>query len=103
MIITKNILINSTVNEIKQHFSMSGLENTKVLPTLCSIRKMHKSSVDIRFIIGNRQCVIKSLNKNILAAFKLLQKSIKKRNKSKFYSGVKSFWMIQNNKQATDS
>ena len=36
----KNILINSTVNEIKQHFLMSISEN-KVFPTLYLIPKLH--------------------------------------------------------------
>ena len=37
----KNILIKSTVNEIKQHISMSITENIKVLPTSYWIPKMY--------------------------------------------------------------
>lgn len=49
----RNILINLTVNEVKQHFSMSILKNRKVLPMLYWIPKIHISSIGTRFIIGN--------------------------------------------------
>ena len=59
------MLINSTVNGIKQHFSMSIPENMKVLPTIYWISKMYKSPTSTRFIIASKQCVIKSSSKNI--------------------------------------
>ena len=52
-------------------------------------------------------CVIKvchlALSKNITASFKLLYEFVGKcHNKSKFYSGLNSFWVIQNNEPVID-
>ena len=61
---------------------------------------MHKLSIGNRFVIVTKQCVIKHLSKNVTAAFRLLQKVMRKILKKKFYavvnSGVK-FWVLQNN------
>ena len=100
----KNTLINTKINEMKQQFSISTPENMKVLPTPYWIPKMHKSPIGARFIIASKQCTIKRLSKNITAAFKLLYKSVEKyHHKSKFYSGVNSFWVIQNSKPVIDN
>ena len=81
----KNILINSTVDVIKQYFPMSIPENMKVLPTLFC-KKMHKSSIGTRFIIACNQFVTKPLSKKIAAAFKLLYKYVENHNKGMFLS-----------------
>ena len=73
---------------------MSTPKNNKVLPT----PKIKKSQLGPRFVIASKQSVIKPLNKNIIAAFKLLNKFVKKYcNKNKFYCGVNLSWVIQNN------
>ena len=54
----KNILIKSTVNEIKQHISMSITENIKVLPTSYWIPKMYNSPIGTISIIARKQCGI---------------------------------------------
>lgn len=54
----KNILIKSTVNEIKQHISMSITENIKVLPTSYWIPKMYNSPTGTISIIARKQCGI---------------------------------------------
>ena len=92
----KNSLINSTVNEIKQYFSISIPKNRKVLPAPFWIPKMHKLPISNRFIVASRHCVIKTFSKNITVTFKLLYKSSFYHDKSKFYSRVNSFWVIQN-------
>ena len=73
---------------------MSTPKNNKVLPT----PKITKSQLGPRFVIASKQSVIKPLNKNIIAAFKLLNKFGKKYcNKNKFHCGVNLSWVIQNN------
>ena len=73
---------------------MSTPKNNKVLPT----PKITKSQLGPRFVIASKQSVIKPLNKNIIAAFKLLNKFGKKYcNKNKFYCGANLSWVIQNN------
>ena len=65
---------------------------------------MHKSQIDYRFIIASKQCAIKPWSKNINAAFKLLYNYVEKYYyKSKFYSGVNSFWVTQNSKPVHDT
>ena len=83
---------------------MSIPENTKVLSSPYWMPKMHNLPIGTRYITDSRQCVIKALSKNIATTFKLLYKSVEKyHNKSKFYSGVNSFSVIQNNKSVTDT
>ena len=46
---------------------------------------MHVSPTGTKFIIARKQCVLKPFSNNIIAAFKLLHKSVEKyHNKSKF-------------------
>ena len=76
---------------------MSIPENMKVLSTPYWIPKIHKSPIDTRFIIANKQCAIKRLSKNFISAFKLLYKSVEK------YYDKNSFWVIQNRKPVIDT
>ena len=98
----KKILINSTVNEIKQFFQC-------LFQKLWSsfqhhwISKRYKLPIGTRFIIASKQCVIKPLSKNITTAFKLLYISVQKYyDKSNFWYGINSFWLIHNNKPVID-
>ena len=100
----KNNIINSTVHDMTQQFSLNIPENMKTLPTPYWMPKMHKSPIGARFIIASKKCAVKPLSKNITAAFKLLYKSVEKyHSKSKTYSGINSFWVIQNNKPVIDT
>ena len=67
-------------------------------------KKMHKSPIGTKIKIENNQCINKHLSKSIIAAFKLLYKSVQiYHNKSKFYSGVDCFSLIQNNAPVIDT
>ena len=101
---SKTNIVNSALKDITQQFSLNIPENMKTLPTPYWMPKMHKSPIGARFIIASKQCVVKPLSKNITAAFKLLYKSVEKyHSKCKFYSGINSFWVIQNNKPVIDT
>ena len=52
----KNVLINLTVIEIKQNFSVSIVENMKVLPTPQWTPKIYKSLVGTVLIIASKKC-----------------------------------------------
>ena len=100
----KNNIINSTVKDMTQQYSINIAEDMKTLPTPYWMPKMHKSPIGARFIIASKKCALKPLSKNITSAFKLLYKSVEKyHSKSKSYSGVNSFWIIQNNKPVIDT
>ena len=63
---------------MKQYFSMYVPENLKVLLKPNRIPKIHRSPIGSEFIVASKQCVIKTLSKNIAAGFKLTYKSVKK-------------------------
>ena len=70
----------------------------KKLPSVYWLPKMHKSPIGSRFIIASKECTTKKLSKNVTAAFKLVYKSIESYHKKiEFFSGIHSFWVIQNN------
>ena len=87
--------MNSTYNRINLHFSMSIPENKKVLPTPYWIPKAHKPPIVYIFKYAKKQCVIKTLSRKIYVK--------KSYNNSKFYFGLNSFLIIQNNKPVTDN
>ena len=65
---------------------------------------MHKNPVKFRFIIAAPKCSIKPLSKSVTAIFKLFFSQIETYNKkSHFYSGVKTFWVVQNNEPVINS
>ena len=66
--------------------------------------KMHKAPVSKNVVTASNQYIIKYLSKSILAAFKLLYKSLEiEHNKRKFYSGDDSFWLIQSTTPVVDT
>ena len=106
----ENILTNSAGNEIKKHYSMSIPENIEVFPTLYWRPIMRESPVSTKFLTASKKCVMKLLSKTIAEVFKLLYKSVENKkiiksyhSKSKFYPGVNSFWVTQNNNPVIDT
>ena len=74
------------------------------LPVAYWTPKMHKNPVGKRFIVASKKCVVKPLSKHITAIFKLFYQLINAyHEKSHFFSGIKSFWVIQNNEPVINS
>ena len=74
------------------------------LPSIYWIPKMHKNPIKFRFIIASPECSIKPLSKAMASIFRLLQSQIESYNlKCKFFSGVKTFWVISNNIPITET
>ena len=66
--------------------------------------KMHKSPIKARFMIASRKSSIKPLSQAIPSAFRLFYRQIESYNdKCRFFSGVNTFWVVQNNKPITDA
>lgn len=66
--------------------------------------KMHKTPLGFRFIIASKKCANKVLSKHVTAIFKLFYEQIKLyHEKVKYFSGIKTFWVIQNNQPVLDS
>ena len=97
-------VITSKVKEIKTKFKLSVSPDMNKLPTVYWTPKMHKNPVGARFIIASRQCVTKELSKDVASLFKLFLLQIKNyHRKSQYFSGVKTFWVIDSNSNALKS
>ena len=96
---------NTILKDIKRMFN---LDNTPVenhcLPKMYWIPKMHKNPSKSRFIVAAPKCSIKPLSKAITSAFKLFYRQIESyNNKCRFFSGINTFWVIQNSRQVTEA
>ena len=66
-------------------------------PSIC------KNPVKFRFIIGARNCVTKQVAKKLVKILQLIMKIHGRYcNKIKFYTGIKRFWIIENNAQVLE-
>ena len=102
---TSNEITKKHVKFLKDKFGLLDhpAENTR-LPNIYWLPKMHKNPIKFRFIIAAPDCSIKPLSKAVAAVFRLLQSQIESYSlKSKFFSGVNTFWVIQNNRSITQS
>ena len=65
--------------------------------------KMHKNPIKARFIIAFSKSFIKPLARIIRLIFRLFFRQIQTHNnKCRFFTGVNTFWVVQNNKSVTD-
>ena len=73
------------------------VNNMQDLPVTYWIPKMHKNPISFRFIIPSPVGSIKPLSKDITSIFKLLYEKVKRyHTKEKVWSGIRTFWTIQN-------
>ena len=101
---SKDEIINSQTQSLKQRFNLDVNSDNQCLPQIYWLPKMHKTPTKFRFIIAAPKCAIKPLSKSITSIFKLFYNQIETyNNKSHFYSGVKTFWVVQNNKPVINS
>ena len=94
------------INEHKEY--LSNLHSIKLnskmetLPLIYWIPKMHKNPLGSRFTIASQKCTLKPLLEDITV--RIFHKRIEKQySKNRIWSGVKRFWVIQNNKLVIDS
>ena len=74
------------------------------LPDIYWTPKLHKTPVKFRFIIASKHCTVKTLSKDISSIFSLFNRQIEKYNKkAHYYSGIKSYWIIQNHTKSVSS
>ena len=67
------------------------------LPVMYWIPKMYKNPISFRFIIASPVCSVKPLSKDITSIFKLFYEKVERyHTKGKVWSGIKTFWTIQN-------
>ena len=98
-------VINQQINELLTSFKIKvELEEMKVLPCIYWLPKMHKKPSAARFIIAGKRCTTKLLSKHVTSVFKFFFDQIERYHKKvHYFSGVKTFWVIQNNEQPLES
>ena len=98
-------IINSNINDLKSKLRSNdvNIEN-HCLPKMYWLPEMHKTPIKARFIIASPKSSIKPLSQVITSAFRLFYRQIESYNdKCRFFSGVNTFWIVQNNKPITDA
>ena len=89
---------------LENNFRIKTEDDFKHIPSIYGMPKMHKTPIKFRFIIASKFCTAKKLSKYVAVVFAhLLQQIERYHTKSYFFSGIKSFWIIQNNKPLLDT
>ena len=94
---TAEDVVTQQIGEMKKTFQIETIKDNKTLPKMYWIPKLHKTPIKPRFIIAGVRCTVKPLAKAVTEIFKKFYFQIEKYNhKAAFFSGVKTFWVIQN-------
>ena len=102
---TAEDIINSNIRDLKQKFGIDNISlDNHCLPNMYWLPKIHKTPIKARFIIASPKSSIKDLSKAITSVFRLFYKQIENYNdKCRFFTGVNTFWVVQNNKPVIDA
>ena len=88
------------IKELKLYLSKHKINlanNMQDLPVMYWIPKMHKNPISFHFIVESPVCSIRPLSKDITSIFKLFYEKVERyHTKGKAWSGIKTFWTIQN-------
>ena len=100
-----NGIIDGNIRDLKIKFGSDNIpiENHR-LPNMKWMPKMHKNPSKARFIIASPKSFIKPLARTITSVFHLFFRQIQIYNdKCRFFTGVNTFWVVQNNKLVIDA
>ena len=101
---TTEQIVTNHKKDLNGQFKLELDSDNQCLPHIYWLPKMHKNPIKFRFIIAAPKCSVKPLSKSITSIFKLFYKQIEAYNKKCFfYSGIKMFWVIQNNEPVIKS
>ena len=98
-------IIGSNIKDLKSKFGIGNIsQENHCLPNMYWLPKIHKSPIKARFIIASPKSSVKPLSKAITSVFQLFYKQIESYNdKCRYFSGVKNFWVVQNNRPVIDA
>ena len=101
---TPSDIVDKNIRDLN-NLGFSDIPNeNECLPKMYWIPKNHKTPIKERFIVASPVCSIKPLAKSLTSIFRVFFKQIEAYNaKCRFFSGVNTFWVIQNNKPVTES
>ena len=101
---TMDKIVERDVAKLSKKFGLNVPEESKRLPHIYWLPKLHKNPIKFRFIIAAPNCSVKPLSQAITKIFKLFYRQIEKYNaKSYYFSYVKTFWVIQDNENVINS
>ena len=101
---TSNRIVQKQTQELKTKFNLEVPDDSKLLPHIYWLPKLHKNPIKFRFIIAAPNCSVNPLSKAVTKILKLFYRQIEKYNsKSDFYLTAKTFWVIQNNEDVLKS
>ena len=99
---TPNEIISNHQNDLQEHFNMTVPQEMRTLPDIYWLPKLHKTPIKARYIIASQKCTVKKLSKDITSIFKLAYNQIDRYNqKACTFSGINTFWVIQNSSKYT--
>ena len=79
------------------------IENNR-LPNIYWMPKMHKNFIKARFIIASTKSSKKPLARTITSIFRLFFRQLQTYyDKCRLFTGINTFWVVQNNKRVTDA
>ena len=97
-------IMDKHAKDMHDMFGITIPDNMKTLPDIHWIPKLHKTPIKERFIISSKECTLKQLNKEITAILKLAYRQVEMYNrKAHRFSGINTFWIIQNSKPVVDT
>ena len=102
--LSANNIINKSIRNLKIKFSIDNIpiENHR-LPNMYWVPQMDKNPFKVKFIIASPKSSIKPLARTITSIFRLFFRQIQIYNdKCRFFTGVNTFWVVQNSKSVTD-
>ena len=103
--LSANGIIDGNIRDLKIKFGIDNIpiENHRLSNMYC-MPKMHKNPIKARFIIASPKSSIKPLARTITSVFRLFFRQIQTYNdKCRFFTGVNTFWVVQNNKPVIDA
>ena len=103
--LSANDIIGKNIRDLKIN---CGIDNIHIenhqLPNMYWMPKMHKNPIKATFIIACPKSSIKPLARTITSIFRLFFRQIQAYNdKCRFFTGVNTFWVVQNNKPVIDA
>ena len=103
--LSANDTIDGNIRDLKIKFGIVNIpvENDR-LPNKNWMPKIHKNAIKARFITASPNSSIKPLVRTITSIFRLFFRQIQTYNdKCRFFTGVNTFWVVQNNKPVIEA
>ena len=101
---TPDEIVTQHQSELKNQFNISVSKDMLTLPDIYWLPKLHKNPIKFRYIIASKHCTTKTLSKYVSSIFSLFMNQIEAYyNKSHYYSGIKSYWIVRNRDPIMDA